>query len=164
MTKPKPRATVIHAPHEVPSYDGRPTVFLAGSIEMGVAVDWQASVIKALGDLDCVILNPRRPDWDASWKQVKSDPQFRRQVEWELAGLEAADLILLYLAPETKSPISLLELGLFSTGDKLLVCCPEGFWRKGNVDIVCERYGIPAVATLEALIDAARPMIERAAV
>ena len=22
---------------------------------------------------------------------------------------------------------------------EVIVCCPEGFWRKGNVDIICER-------------------------
>ena len=29
------------------------------------------------------------------------------------------------------------------------MCCPEGFWRKGNVDIVCERFGIPCVEDFE---------------
>ena len=29
---------------------------------------------------------------------------------------------------------------------------PEGFWRKGNVDIVCERYGAVMTSTLEEMI------------
>jgi hypothetical protein len=49
----------------------------------------------------------------------------------------------MYFDPNTKSPISLLELGLFAQSKKLIVCCPRGFWRKGNVDITCDRYGIP---------------------
>jgi hypothetical protein len=45
------------------------------------------------------------------------------------------------LAPDTKAPISLLELGLFARSDRVVVGCPDGFWRRGNVEIVCQRYG-----------------------
>ena len=48
----------------------------------------------------------------------------------------------MYFDPNTKSPISLLELGLFAKSGKLIVYCPEGFWRKGNVDVVCKRYEV----------------------
>ena len=59
----------------------------------------------------------------------------------------------MYFDPNTKSPISLLELGLFAQSKKLIVCCPEGFWRKGNVDIVCDRYNIPNYDSLEKLLN-----------
>lgn len=36
------------------------SVFLAGSIEMGAAIDWQNQVEKDLADTDGVICNPRR--------------------------------------------------------------------------------------------------------
>src|SRR5687768_13327093 len=39
------------------------------------------------------------------------EPKFREQVEWELAGLERADLIAMWFAPDTKSPITLLDRG-----------------------------------------------------
>ena len=61
-------------------------------------------------------------------------------------------MIIMYFSPETKSPISLLELGLYANSGKILVCCPEGFWRKGNVDIVCEKFSIPNFDNLENLI------------
>ena len=54
--------------------------------------------------------------------------------------------------PSSKSPITLLELGLFAKSSKIIVCCPEGFWRKGNVDIVCERYGVKTVNTINELV------------
>lgn len=63
-------------------------------------------------------------------------------ITWELDALDLADFIIMYFDPATKSPISLLELGLYSSTGKLVVCCPDGFWRKGNVDIVCKRLGI----------------------
>ena len=139
---------LIKAPDPFPSTGYR--VFLAGSIEMGAAENWQDRLTGMLADYDLTILNPRRDDWDSSWKQSIEDPQFNQQVTWELDALEAADFIALYFDPSTKSPISLLELGLFTT-DNIHVCCPDGFWRKGNVDIVCERYGIQQVPTLDHL-------------
>jgi len=63
--------------------------------------------------------------------------------------MECADKILMYFDPKTKSPISLLELGLFANSNKLIVVCPKGFWRKGNVDIVCRRYEIEQAETIE---------------
>lgn len=129
------------------------SVFLAGSIELGIAEDWQAYVENKLAEIDILIFNPRREDWDSSWTQHKGDAHFRQQVEWELNALEHADVIAMYFAPSTKSPVSLLELGLFAHTDKLIVCCPDGFWRKGNVDIVCEKYSIMQVDTLDNLVE-----------
>ncbi len=129
-----------------------PSVFLAGSIEMGRAEDWQAAVSRSLQSDHLTLLNPRRDDWDPTWEQRMNNPPFRAQVEWELAAQELATLIAMYFAPSTQSPISLLELGLFARSHKLVVCCPEGFWRKGNVDIVCDRYGVPMVDDLDDLV------------
>lgn len=133
-------------------------IFLAGSIEMGVAEDWQRKITLALElgvdrSKKITIINPRRESWDSSWTQTIENPQFYQQVNWELNGLDKADYIVMYFSPETKSPISLLELGLYASSGKLLVCCPEGFWRKGNVDIVCEKYGIQTADTLDGLVD-----------
>ena len=143
---------VVKAPRWFPTDRGIP-VFLAGSIEMGKAEDWQLRVTAHLAQLDVMVLNPRRDDWDSSWEQSIHNPQFREQVEWELSALEhaaAKGVIFLYLEPGSKSPISLLELGLHCNPDNyLVVCCPEGFWRKGNVDIVCERHGTPVYETME---------------
>jgi hypothetical protein len=129
-----------------------PWVFLAGSIEMDGAARWQHDVVVLLAGLPGTILNPRRDDWDPSWRQERDDPRFREQVEWELHAQEQADTILMYFAPDTRSPVTLLELGLFARSGKLFVCCPPGFWRKGNVDVVCERYGVPTAQTLEGLV------------
>jgi hypothetical protein len=142
---------VVYAPEELPAKDN-PFVFLAGSIEMGKAEDWQSKMTAGLSGFNCTLLNPRRPDWDSSWKQEKDNPQFRQQVLWELNGLEKADVIAMYFVPGTMSPISLLELGLFARDRKVIVCCPEGFWRKGNVDIVAEKYGLTVCSTLDNLI------------
>src|SRR6516162_1245819 len=130
-------------------------VFLAGSIEMGKAEQWQERIVAALsaaGTGDLVILNPRRDDWDDSWEQRADDPKFAEQVNWELDMLDAADTVVMYLAPGSTSPISLLELGLCAHSGKLKVCCPDGFWRSGNVEIVCMRHRILLFETLDDLI------------
>lgn len=130
----------------------RPSVFLAGSIEQGTTVDWQADFTQGLQDLDITVLNPRRNAWDASWPQSMEFAPFREQVEWELEAQEKADLIAFYFVPTTRSPITLLELGLAAGRRRAIVCCPDGFWRKGNVDVMCSRYCIPQVATLHELL------------
>lgn len=121
---------------------------------MGRAEDWQKIVEDYFTAFDnYTLLNPRRDDWNSDWKQAFENPHFYQQVNWELNGLEKADHIIMYLDPNTKSPISLLELGLFAASNKLLVCCPEGFWRRGNVEIVCEKYGIPFYESLDELLE-----------
>jgi hypothetical protein len=149
---------VAKAPAEYPT--NVPSIFLAGSIEMGKAVDWQTALTNSLQDLNILVLNPRRDDWDSSWEQKKENAQFREQVEWELESMEHADVIAVYFDPATKSPITLMELGIHTGGGKLVVLCPEGFWRKGNVDIVCETYGVCQVETMEELVKEVRERLE----
>lgn len=152
-------ATVYKAPHPISDISReRPSVFLAGSIEMGTAEKWQAKFAAGLEGLDVNVLDPRRDDWDSSWTQDISNDQFREQVEWELECMERADLMVVYFDPSTKAPITLMELGLHAieNDDRLVVCCPDGFWRKGNVDIVCRRYCVRQLASLDAMINFAR--------
>src|SRR5262245_5991751 len=105
-------ASIFKPPIPLPAVLG-PSVFLAGSIEMGQAEPWQSRLEQALADTDVLILNPRRDEWDSSWVQSIHNPMFREQVEWELAAQEQASLIAMYFDPATRAPITLLELGLF---------------------------------------------------
>lgn len=117
---------------------------------MGVAEQWQERLAAMLSDLDVTLLNPRRDNWDPSWEQSIDNPQFNEQVTWELDGLDSAHIVVFYFDPATKSPVTLLELGYVSSKScAIVVCCPDGFWRKGNVDILCARKGITVVSTLE---------------
>jgi hypothetical protein len=129
------------------------SVFLGGSIEMGLADPWQDRLVNEFKDADIRFLNPRRDDWDSSWVQEASNPQFSQQVNWELDALDYSDLIVFYFDPDTKSPITLMELGLYAASGKvIIVCCPDEFWRKGNVEIVCQRYGIKMVNNFDELV------------
>lgn len=92
------------------------------------------------------------PDRDPSLEQSPENSTFRRQVEWELDGLDRCDVVAMYFDPGTRAPISLLELGGYAESGKVVVCCPDGFYRKGNVDIWCERKGVKVVDSLESLV------------
>lgn len=131
-------------------------IFLAGSIDMGTADDWQKKLIKELKKSPTMdgmaILNPRRDDWDSSWVQSITEPYFKEQVEWELNGMDAVDIIVMNFLEDSKSPITLLELGLMADSGKLIVCCPDGFYRRGNVEVICDRYDIPLFNNIEDLI------------
>ena len=129
------------------------SIFLAGSIEMGKAEDWQAKIGEFLVSKNFNAFNPRRKDWDSSWLQTYKNPQFSQQVRWELNALDKADYIIMYLDPNTISPISLLELGLLAHCRKMIVICPEGFFRKGNVEVVCDIYDLPLLNNLDELMN-----------
>lgn len=138
-----------------------PSIFLAGSIEMGKAEMWQNRVKDELKDLQVNIYNPRRLDWDPNWEQSIEHPQFAEQVNWELDHISQADLVLFYFDPYTKSPITLLELGMISERkESAIICCPDGFYRQGNVQIVAQRNSIPFVKTFKEMIDETKVFIQ----
>lgn len=128
------------------------SVFLAGAIDQGKAVDWQKKIAQALSDLDIVILNPRRDDWDSSWETTADNPEFARQVNWELDAQEHADMVIFVFTEESKAPITFLEFGLFGPRKDAMVCAEEGFYRQGNLDIVCQRLKIPMYHNLDDMI------------
>ncbi|RYJ39427.1 hypothetical protein NU08_1735 [Flavobacterium anhuiense] len=142
---------IYKAPEEIPLQIDLKTIFLAGSIEMDKAVDWQKKCEELLQD-QFVVFNPRRNEWDSSWSQTIENPNFKEQVNWELNALEKADIIIMFFAENTMSHISLLEFGLYAQTNKMKVVVEENFWRKGNIDIVCERYSVEQFKTLDELI------------
>lgn len=135
---------------------GKKSVFLAGSIDQGQAVNWQAEFEEALSDMNVVVLNPRRDHWDPKWDQSAEHEEFRKQVTWEMNGMKKASVIAMNFCAGGLAPITLLELGLHARSHKIIVHCPDGYWRKGNVDMVCERYGLQQADSFEDLIEKVR--------
>jgi hypothetical protein len=138
---------IVKPPQSIAAYkwafDEKPSLFLAGSIDNGKAINWQARLEADIADRNLLIFNPRRDDWNSDWKQDASNPLFYEQVNWELTALDKTTIIAMYFAPGSVSPITLLELGLYASSHRMIICCPDTFWRKGNVDIVAQKYGIP---------------------
>lgn len=121
-------------------------IFLAGTIDMGKSIDWQKSTIEWFQSRDSgkyILYNPRR---GKGLSGEMSD--FEHQVNWELQHLEKADLIIMNILGNSKSPITLLEMGLYMRSGKLHVICEPDFYRYDNVRITCERYGVPLYHSL----------------
>ena len=129
-------------------------IFLGGSIEQGEAEEWQQKARKLIAKYETVntiVFNPRRDDYQPDAKQTLDNQYFFEQVTWELEAQEISDYKIYYFDPKTKSMITLLELGKYGD-EKTLVICNEGYCRKGNVDIFCNKYNIPQFKTLEEAI------------
>lgn len=146
---------VVKAPTRILA-SNKLSVFLAGSIDMGSAVEWQTRIEQALEFFPGIIYNPRRDDWDSSWQQTDTDPQFRSQVDWELDHIEKSDYVFMFISKESKAPISLLEFGLIAgvSPRKLFICVEDGFWRRGNIEVVCRREGIKLFRDIDVAIAA----------
>lgn len=133
-------------------------IFLAGTIDNGKSEDWQKEIYNELfirlepltitygenyvtpsGKYDIIIYNPRRKvcNEDASQEYVE------KQIKWEQDKLEKADLIIMVFQDNSKSPISLLELGLYGPQGKLICFCTKNFYRYTNVKLTCEKFLIP---------------------
>ena len=113
----------------------------------GKSVDWQKATcdwFRALPEGRYLLFNPRR---DKGLSGEMSD--FEHQVNWELEHLEKADLIIMNILASSKSPITLLEMGLFMRSGKLRVICEPGFYRYDNVRLTCARYGVPLYQNMD---------------
>jgi hypothetical protein len=149
-----PKSQVIYAPSdEAPR--GVKSIFLAGTTDKVDQSEWRETLSTSLSDLPVTIYNPYRPDWDSSWTEDINFLPFREQVEWELDKQDKTDVVVIYFHPATQAPVSLLELGLCArVPGKAIVVCPEGYWKRGNVQIVCETYGVEMVDNVDALREA----------
>lgn len=125
-------------------------IFLAGTIDMGNSTDWQADVKNRFSARKgrYLLFNPRRSSWNGG-----VDGEMEYQVNWELEHLEQSDIIIMNILGSSKSPVTLLEMGLFARSGKLYVACEPDFYRYDNVRITCDYYGVPLYSSIEELLD-----------
>ncbi|KFY23910.1 hypothetical protein V493_05564 [Pseudogymnoascus sp. VKM F-4281 (FW-2241)] len=138
---------------------GVKSVFLAGTTSKIDTSDWRetlsTSLSTSLSDVPVTIYNPYRTDWDSSWCEDIDFAPYREQVGWELDKQVKADIVVVYFHPATQAPISLLEFGICArVPGKAIVVCPEGYWKRGNVQIVCKKFGIEMVDNVAGLREA----------
>lgn len=138
------------------------SVFLAGTIDMGNSINWQEVLFNQIYEKqsEVVVFNPRRKDWDSSWAQRINNPKFNEQVNWEMDYLTLCTVAAFNFEPDSQSPITMMELGNRLETSKNnpfkfnVVYCPDSFWRKGNVDILCHRYGVEVFTDKTAFFEA----------
>jgi hypothetical protein len=145
------KSQVINAPSEEVAR-GVKSVFLAGTTTAVGDIDWRQKLSESLSEYPITIFNPNRPDWDSTWREDISFGPYREQTLWELNKQEKADLVVVYFHPATLAPVSLLEFGLSAhIPGKVIAMAPEGYQKKGNVQIVCQKYGIEFLDNIDKL-------------
>ncbi len=130
---------VEHRPPQKKIYNldyTRHRVYLAGSTN---GKDWQRHFVNQLSELRVDVFNPRTEVADGLYG-------------WELDHLNIANIIAVYFEPGDPSPNGLITLGMFAKTDRLIVCCQEDFYKKGDIDHLCEQENIHQVETLDLLI------------
>lgn len=70
-------------------------------------------------------------------------------------------MMAVYFGKDSKAPISLMEVGLGVRKGRMVVACPEGFYKRGNVQIVCGRFGVEVVDSVEELRDGVVKALEK---
>ena len=153
------KSQIIYAPSDkIPQH--AKSIFLAGSTNTGsqatdAATDWRKTVSESLADRPITIYNPYRADWDSSWREDIYFTPFREQLEWELDMQEKADLVVVHFEADAEAQLSLLEFGIWVRAPgKTVVVCPDGFSKKGNVQVVCKRFDVEMLDTPEQVKDA----------
>lgn len=158
-------AIIIKAPEETPISKNRKKIFLAGSIDMGKAENWQPKLEEEFSNFNITILNPRRLDFDVSQEYSENNPYLQEQVNWELTNLGLADIVVFYFDPTGKAPISLFEMGVVANkvkdGEKkAIVLCPDGYWKKANVILNAKFFNFEIAETFDDLISKTKKAIE----
>lgn len=129
------------------------SVFLAGPTEINWRTPFLATLrgLFAAGASNTTVYDPFQPRWDSSWREDLGDDRFRAQVAWELERQERATVVAVFFHGDSKAPVSLLELGLCARSGKAVVGCEPAYWKRGNVQAVCQRYGVPMADDLGGL-------------
>jgi len=138
---------VYIAPYKLPikQKDSR-YFFLAGSIDYREENPWRVNFYRFSSN-KLHFFDPTRKDHDAL-----NNAQMQEHINWELDALELSDKIILNFLPESKSPISLVELGLYAKSGKLIVVCPKEFYQKRYIKTLCKKYRIKLHNSLDEVV------------
>lgn len=118
------------------------SIFLAGSIDVHLSGNWRKYVSRRIRGR--VIFDPTHNNHNAL-----SNLEMKNHIAWELKALALSDTVLLNLLPNSESPISLVELGLYVKSNKLIVICPTEFYKSRYVIQLCETYNTPIFETID---------------
>ena len=122
---------IVQAPLEYFKRD-KISVFLAGTIDNGESIDWQASLSNEIQEEfpKVNIYNPRRADWDKD----ATVPDLIEQIRWEQKYLNQCSILFFNILANSVSPVTLLELGqALGRGKEVVIACSSDYFRYWNV-------------------------------
>lgn len=125
---------------QVDNSKNKVTIFLAGTIEMGAGIKWHRDAAKQIYHVLSAKIkdNTKMPQLEFYNPRRTKDftPEMEvPQINWEQEHLANADYIFMYIQPDSKSPISLLEFGEFIKTGKLYLYCEPTFYRYRNLEL-----------------------------
>ncbi len=126
-----------------PQANSKKLVFLAGSMCIDKEDNWRKNVIKNYAN-DFDFIDPTNENHN-----LLNDSLMKKHINWELEGLELSDIIFMNLLPESKSPISMVELGLYARSNKLIICCPENFYQYRYINALAKKYNVTLFSELD---------------
>lgn len=121
-------------------------IFLAGSMAAKSEINWRQTVVDELQE-SYHFLDPTNPNHD-----TLEDLEMRKHIKWELDELKKADYIIMNFLPDSLSPISMVELGMYIATNKLIVVCPKEFYKWRYIDTLCKEYNTPIFNQLEEVL------------
>lgn len=121
--------------------------FLAGSMDFNESNSWRQKIMQEMKHL-VHFLDPTRIEHNDF-----SDSQMKEHIEWELDALNISDKIILNFKEDSKSPISLLELGMYVKSSKLVVVCPSKFYQRRYINVLCNKYNTPFFDSFDEAIE-----------
>ena len=136
---------VIHRPplKKIHSLDyTRHRVYFSGAM---TGEDWQSKFTTKLEDLRVDVFCPRYP---SSHTVPAPDGLF----EWEIDHMSIANVIAFNFISNEDCSSALIALGMYARTDRIIVCCDDEFYKKGDIDALCDREDIPQVDSLDLLI------------
>lgn len=121
-------------------------VFMAGGISG--CPPWQTDFVEKMQGVDGVLFDPRRTDFD-----VSNPSMSEAQIAWEHDHLRQAHAVSFWFPEETLCPITLFELGVWSSSDKkIFVGTHPGYKRRFDV-VMQLRLSRPEVYVVRSLDD-----------
>ena len=127
--------------------NGKQSIFLAGSMDFNSESNWRKRVINEFNK-DYNFFDPTITNHD-----TLTNSQMEKHIQWELAALELSDKVLLNFLSVSESPISLIELGMYVKTTKLIVVCPDKFYKSRYIKTLCATYATPFFTDVECALE-----------
>jgi hypothetical protein len=155
----KAGARVVYPPHMGGTEGDRRTVFLAGSYGKRRST-WQEGFVAAVADLNVVVLDPRRMEWDG---QGPSEEAMAEQVAWEQHWVLHADVVVVHNNSDGLSPGRMVMLGQCAESRPLdvVVCIPEKWPWAGHTRTFLSGKGIFCCGSVGELAREVRTRVEQ---
>jgi len=124
----------------------KPSLFLAGSMDIKGQTNWRERATEQF-QAYYHIFDPTHTN-----HSNLNDTEMSKHIKWEWEALNRSDLILLNFTAQAKSPMSLLELGMYISSGKIVVVCPKEFYQAHYINTLCTEHKVPIFESIDDIL------------